>query len=129
VASPDQALIMFIVLSVVQSIYLNVVSPRIMAKAVKMHPLVTTASILVLGQLGGFWGAFFGIPIASTIGMLARPTLNLVHNYMNPATDTESQLEAQTLPESPSLDLASDNGASGEGEPLSTPLSTPDGTI
>jgi len=129
VARPDQALIMFIVLAVVQSIYLNVVSPRIMARAVKMHPLVTTASILVLGQLGGFWGAFFGIPIASTIGMLARPTLNLVHNYLNPATDTESQLEAQTLPESPSLDLASDNGASGEGEPLSTSLSTPDGTI
>jgi len=95
IARPDQALLMFVVLAVVQSIYLNFISPRIMARAVNMHPLVTTASILVLGQLGGFWGAFFGIPIASTIGLLARPTLNLVHNYLNPATDTEPNSQPQ----------------------------------
>ncbi len=88
VARPDETLILFLVLAIMQGIYLNVVSPRIMAKAVKMHPLVTTASILIFGQLGGFWGAFFGIPIASTIGMLARPTIQLVHDYLNPSEET-----------------------------------------
>jgi putative permease len=137
VARPDQWLIMFIVLAVVQSIYLNVISPRIMARAVKMHPLVTTASILILGQLGGFWGAFFGIPIASTIGMLARPTLHLIQNYLNPASDPQPEIQAQSEPQAlplPKDEAAGGAGegeavAAGEGETVSTPLSTGEGTI
>jgi predicted PurR-regulated permease PerM len=131
VARPDQALIMFIVLAVMQSIYLNVISPRIMARAVKMNPLVTTASILVLGQLGGFWGALFGIPIASTIGMLARPTLHLVQNYLNPASDTQPQTEMEPAPAAlplPSVEPADVDGAPNEGT-ASTSLSTGEGTI
>jgi predicted PurR-regulated permease PerM len=91
VVRPDQVLFLLLALAVVQGIYLNIVSPRIMARAVNLHPLVTAGSILVFGQLGGFWGAFFGIPIASTIGMLARPTIQLVHDYLNPAGDTQAQ--------------------------------------
>jgi predicted PurR-regulated permease PerM len=128
VARPDQALLMFVFLAVVQSIYLNLLSPRIMARAVNMHPLVTAASILVLGQLGGFWGAFFGIPIASTLGMLARPTLQLVQNYLNPAGDRQAGLE----PEPTAIVLPQNNAATlvgVEGEPLSPSLSTPSGTL
>jgi predicted PurR-regulated permease PerM len=105
VARPDQVLIVFVVLAIVQGIYLNVVSPSIMAKAVKMHPLVTTASILIFGQIGGFWGAVFGIPIASTIGMLARPTMQLVLDYLNLSTDADSQAVTQ-LPATPATPAA-----------------------
>lgn len=87
VARPEQTLLVFIAVVVMQGVYMNVISPRIMARAVNMHPLVTTASILIFGQLGGFWGAFFGIPIAATLSLLARPTLDLVHNYLTPASD------------------------------------------
>jgi predicted PurR-regulated permease PerM len=102
VARFDAALVLFLVLALMQGIYLNVVSPRIMAKAVKMHPLVTTASILLFGQIGGFWGAIFGIPIASTIGMLARPTMQLLHDYLNPSAETDTDTQAATqLPMAP----------------------------
>jgi predicted PurR-regulated permease PerM len=100
VARPDQTLILLIAVVIVQGLYMNLISPRIMAKAVNMHPLVTTASILVFGQLGGFWGAFFGIPIGSTIGMLARPTMQIVHDYLNPVADTPTQALEQ-LPTAP----------------------------
>jgi len=132
VARPDQTLLLFIVLAIVQGIYLNVISPRIMARAVNMHPLVTTASILVFGQLGGFWGAFFGIPIASTLGMLARPAVHLVQSYLNPEGDSQPQTQPQTQPQPPALLLPQDKVAKGEGggegEPLSASLSTPEGT-
>jgi putative permease len=132
VARPDQTLLLFIVLAIVQGIYLNVINPRIMARVVNMHPLVTTASILVFGQLGGFWGAFFGIPIASTIGMLARPAVHLVQSYLNPEGDSQPQTQPQTQPQPPALLLPQDKVAKGEGggegEPLSTSLSTPEGT-
>lgn len=100
VARPDQTLILLVVVVVVQGIYMNIVSPRIMAKAVNMHPLATIASILIFGQIGGFWGAFFGIPIASTIGMLARPTMQLVQDYLNPPAETDTQAATQ-LPVAP----------------------------
>jgi predicted PurR-regulated permease PerM len=91
VARPDQTWVLLVAVVIVQGIYMNLISPRIMAKAVNMHPVATLASILVFGQLWGFWGAFFGIPIASTIGMLARPTMQLVHDYLNPSVDTRPQ--------------------------------------
>jgi len=106
VARPDQALAFFVVLAIVQGIYLNLISPRIMAKAVEMHPLVTTASILIFGQIGGFWGALFGIPIASTISMLARPTIQLVQDYLNPSADTPT-LASEQLPTAPTASSAS----------------------
>jgi predicted PurR-regulated permease PerM len=96
VVRPDQALVLSVALAVVQGIYLNIVSPRIMARAVNLHPLVTAASILVFGQVGGFWGAFFGIPIASTLGMLAPRTIQLVHDYLNPAPAGDNQVESRT---------------------------------
>lgn len=111
VARPDQTLILLIVVVVVQGIYMNIVSPRIMAKAVNMQPLATIASILIFGQIGGFWGAFFGIPIASTIGMLARPTIQLVHDYLNPSADEDTQIATQ-LPKAPTGTRASVTEAS-----------------
>ncbi|HMA34552.1 MAG TPA: AI-2E family transporter [Chloroflexia bacterium] len=79
---PASALLMLIVLAAMQGLYLNLVGPRIMAHAVGLHPLVTAAAILVFGQWGGFWGAFFGIPIAATISRLAPPALRLLQSYL-----------------------------------------------
>jgi hypothetical protein len=99
-----------------------------MAKAVNMHPLLTMASILVFGQIGGFWGALFGIPIASTIGMLAPPTAQLVHNYLNPEVDSQPQAQPQQAALLLPYDKAANGEGEGEGETLSTSLSTPEGT-
>jgi predicted PurR-regulated permease PerM len=121
VVRPDATLLLLVVLVVVQAIYMNVISPRIMSKAVNMHPLFTMGSILVFGQLWGFWGGLFGIPIASTIGMLARPTLHLVQNYLNPAPEPQSQ--TQPTPADPPLQVEAAN-VEVEEVPLDTSLAT-----
>ena len=82
VERPDSTLLMGGVLAVMQGLYLNLIGPRIMARAVGMHPLLTAAAILVFGQLGGVWGAFFGIPIAATLGTLAKPALHLLQSSL-----------------------------------------------
>ena len=130
VVRPDATLILLVVLVVVQGVYMNVISPRIMSKAVHMHPLFTMGSILVFGQLWGFWGGLFGIPIASTIGMLARPTMDAIQNYMNPAPAPQSLAQ----PESQVILLPQDIGTNGKDEAMegslsaqiSPPASTPD---
>lgn len=112
VARPDQTLILFIVVVIVQAIYMNFISPRIIARAMTMHPVVAIASILIFSQLGGFWGAFFGIPIASTIGILARPTLHSIQSFLNPTGDPQSQ--ARSGP--PATVVSQANEARGNGE-------------
>lgn len=97
-ARPDQTLIVLIVVVIAQGIYMNFVSPHIIARAVTIHPLVAIGSILVFGQLGGFWGAFFAIPIAASIGTLARPTLHALQSYLNPTSDPQSPAQSGPSP-------------------------------
>ncbi len=119
VARADQTLILLAVVVAVQAIYMNILSPHIMARAVHMHPLVTMVSILVFGQVGGFWGAFLGIPITATLGMLAQPTLRVVDNYLNPAADGQRHApsEPAASPGPWAADAANKNGPAAP-EPL-----------
>ena len=119
VARADQTWILLAVIVAVQAIYMNILSPHIMARAVHMHPLVTMVSILVFGQVGGFWGAFLGIPITATLGMLAQPTLRVVDNYLNPAADGQRHApsEPAASPGPSAADTANKNGPAAP-EPL-----------
>jgi predicted PurR-regulated permease PerM len=44
-----------------------VLMPRLMSEVLGLHPLLVFAAILLGVKIGGFWGAFFGIPIAGVI--------------------------------------------------------------
>ncbi len=65
--APGPALWLFIVLFVFQFIVVNVLMPRLLSEALGLHPLLVFAAILLGVKIGGFWGAFFGIPIAGVI--------------------------------------------------------------
>lgn len=49
-----------------------VISPRIQAHFVKLHPLITLLALLAGVAAGGFLGAFFAVPLASLLAVIAR---------------------------------------------------------
>jgi len=69
-------------LFIVQSFQMNFIGPRIMSQAVGIHPLYTVAAMLVGGQVAGFWGALFGIPIAGAINLVGRPLMRRVRHQV-----------------------------------------------
>ncbi len=70
--APGLALWLLIALVVFQFIIGNVLMPRLLSQALGLHPLLVFAAILLGAKIGGFWGAFFGIPIAGVLwAMLA----------------------------------------------------------
>jgi predicted PurR-regulated permease PerM len=82
VTKPELWLPLAIVLFVAQSFILNVVSPRIMSGAIGMHPIYVVGAMLVGGQLAGFWGALFGIPVAGALNLIGRPLLRRMRHQM-----------------------------------------------
>jgi predicted PurR-regulated permease PerM len=64
--SPSAVLIVAVSLVVLEQVVLNVVGPRLMSRQVGLPPLLVLFGILAGGQVGGFWGAVFGIPVLAT---------------------------------------------------------------
>ncbi|MGB8644462.1 MAG: AI-2E family transporter, partial [Anaerolineae bacterium] len=69
--NPDQVLWTVGLLLVYQLVVVNVVMPKILSDALGLHPLVVIASLLIGVKIAGFWGAFFGVPVAGVIAAMA----------------------------------------------------------
>lgn len=50
----------------------NVLVPVIFSKMVHLHPIAIIVSILIFGGLGGFWGVFFAIPLATLVQAIIK---------------------------------------------------------
>src|SRR3954451_20282564 len=75
---PDAVLGTFIVVGIGWVVLLNVLQPRIMGDALRIHPIVVLASVFIGLKVAGIGGAIFGIPIAAVLSalflsVLARP--------------------------------------------------------
>jgi predicted PurR-regulated permease PerM len=64
--NPSAALVVGVAL-VLQQLVLNVVGPRLMSKKLGLPPLLIFFAVLAGGQVGGFWGAVFGIPALAAL--------------------------------------------------------------
>lgn len=62
--APEQLFWVIIPLFVFTAILVNAIIPRIVGKALGLHPLVVIVALLIGFQGGGFWGAFFAVPVA-----------------------------------------------------------------
>ena len=60
---------LFLVIHIIEG---YVISPRIQGHFVKLHPLITLLALLAGVGAGGFLGAFFAVPLASLIAVIAR---------------------------------------------------------
>ncbi len=52
---------------VIQAIDGNLLVPLIFSEAVNLHPVAIIVAVLVFGELWGFWGVFFAIPLATLV--------------------------------------------------------------
>jgi len=55
-----------IVLLVVQQIDNHIISPNVMKRTVKLHPLTVMISLLAAGTLAGLWGMLLAIPVVAS---------------------------------------------------------------
>ena len=66
----SQALWVVVVMTAVQQIDNHVITPNIVARTVKVHPLTVILSLLVAGSLYGLLGMFVAIPIVATVKLV-----------------------------------------------------------
>ncbi len=45
----------------------NVLVPLLFSEAVDLHPITIIIAVLAFGGIGGIWGVFFAIPLATLI--------------------------------------------------------------
>ena len=67
VTKPDATLGVLIVMAIGWLVVMNVLQPRLMASALRIHPIIVLGSVLVGGKIAGISGAIFGIPIAAVL--------------------------------------------------------------
>jgi predicted PurR-regulated permease PerM len=67
---PDAVLPTLIVVVIGWLLVMNALQPRIMANALRIHPIVVLGSVLVGLKVAGISGAIFGIPVAAVISAL-----------------------------------------------------------
>ena len=60
-------LVYFVVVHVIEG---DVVGPRIVGKAIGLHPVVSLAALIAGGELFGIWGALFASPVAGVLQAL-----------------------------------------------------------
>ncbi|HVV68939.1 MAG TPA: AI-2E family transporter [Gammaproteobacteria bacterium] len=64
-----------IVYSVLMIVDGNILTPLLFSETLKLHPAAVIIAILIFGNLWGFWGIFFAIPLASVCKALMNAWL------------------------------------------------------
>lgn len=77
--SPELTLWVIIILFLYQFVIVNVLMPRVLSNSLGLHPLLVFAAILLSGKIAGFWGAFFGIPVAGVLWAMGTFFLDEYH--------------------------------------------------
>ena len=83
------ALACSVILVVAQQIDLRLLSPRLLSRTVRLHPVTVLLSLLVGGTLQGLWGMLLAVPFAAALKVL------LLHMW-----DTRSQWPPRGAPAS-----------------------------
>lgn len=70
--SPSMALVILFIYWLIQMIEGNILTPKIMQRAVGLSPIVSIVVFLIGARLAGLAGAFLAIPIATAIAILIK---------------------------------------------------------
>lgn len=65
--SPQMALKVLIVIVIVQQAEGNLLSPQIMGRSLKLHPMAIVAALLVGGEVGGMLGLLVAVPVLAVL--------------------------------------------------------------
>ena len=91
---PVKALLTIIAYIIIQQIESNLLAPRIMGRAVRLHPLAVILALLAGASLFGIVGALVAVPVASAISVIL------------------DEFRASRGPVAPSVDVAKDTSGS-----------------
>lgn len=69
-ARPDATLPALAAMAAGWFVVMNVLQPRVMNRAIGLHPIVVLGSVLVGSEVAGVAGAIFGIPVAAVISAM-----------------------------------------------------------
>lgn len=72
IKSPGMALKIAVVIFIVQQLESNIISPKLMGDSVGLHPLWIVFVLLAGGELAGFWGMLFAVPLAAVLRVILR---------------------------------------------------------
>lgn len=72
IEKPDQAVIIFLVIFIIQQFIFNVFGPKLIGKAFNINPVIVILSLLIGIKVAGFTGAIFAIPVISIVLIVAR---------------------------------------------------------
>ncbi|ODA41750.1 AI-2E family transporter [Desulfosporosinus sp. BG] len=70
--SPGMALKVALVILIVQQLEGNIISPKLMGDSVGLHPLWVVFALLACGEIAGFWGMLFAVPLAAVIRVVFK---------------------------------------------------------
>lgn len=81
---PAKALIIFIVLMIAQQLLFNVLGPKLLGNAFKVHPAIILISFFVGFKVAGGVGAIFAIPVLGIASIILK---ELGHHFIKPHRD------------------------------------------
>jgi predicted PurR-regulated permease PerM len=100
--SPSLALVTVLFFIGIHLVEGYVLSPRIQAKFVQLHPLVSLLALFAGIEVRGFLGAFFAVPIASLIAVYTRAFIGDVRAhrpelYATQQTDLRAEIRREAI--------------------------------
>jgi predicted PurR-regulated permease PerM len=93
--SPWQALFVALLYLGIQQLENYVVVPRVMSKAVELHPLAVLLALMVGGELMGVVGAVLSVPVTAAISVIVD---ELRSERVAPSVDAEDVISDDMLP-------------------------------
>jgi len=78
---PSKALVILVVLAITHQVAFNIVGPKLMGKAFKLHPIVVLVFSLLGFRVAGVLGAIFAVPVLGIIGIVVK---KLGYHFINP---------------------------------------------
>lgn len=73
--SIQKMIIAVAVIALAAQLIYNVVAPKLLGSALKIHPIIVLLSFLVGFRLAGAWGAIFSVPVVSAISIIGQDLL------------------------------------------------------
>lgn len=67
IEKPEQALIIFLAIFIVQQFIFNVIGPKLIGKAFNVNPVIVILSLVIGIKVAGFLGAILAVPVISII--------------------------------------------------------------
>lgn len=76
IEKPDQVILIFLLIFIIQQFIFNVMGPKIIGKAFNLNPVIVILSLLIGIKIAGATGAVFAIPVISAVLIVGREFYN-----------------------------------------------------